>query len=265
MGAGTDTTGAVLSILIVNGSVGALPFPATSVALRAGTLGMPSFVTVKLSGQPSCAKPERASLQRNSTSTSFRYQPAAFGWVLAPPVTVGGVRSMSSVTMLLLGLTLPALSTACFGVDVWSRPSWENTWSSGQVDTPEVASAHVKWTVTGLLYQPKRFGSVVAAAVLDGGRVVDLERARLQRLDVACGVVARSDECMLAVRTHRHELIEERTRCRQVTERGDAHRVECTARLSKVRIEGLDLQPRVPLAGAEPVPAVLAGRIGRSD
>jgi hypothetical protein len=100
--------------------------------------------------------------------TSFLYQPAAFGSVVAAAEIVGRVVSIWTVTRLLAALTFPALSVI---VGVVDEPDVLKVWLAGQVAArPEPPrSAQVKLTVTGVvLFQPAGVGAGDAAATMVG-------------------------------------------------------------------------------------------------
>src|SRR5581483_3224365 len=96
--------------------------------------------------------------------------------------TVGGVRSIFTVTTLLGALVLPAMSATVWAVELTAVPSVLSTWTAGQAPAarpePPAASVQVKCTVTGPPYQPLPLGWLVAAAVTVGA-VVSIFTVRL--------------------------------------------------------------------------------------
>jgi hypothetical protein len=100
------TAGAVLSIFSVTVAVAVLP--ALSVT-DAETISLaPSAVTVWVGGQE--ATPEPESKQEKFTVTLVLFQPLAFGVGDVAAITVGGVLSMLTITLVVA--VLPALSVA---------------------------------------------------------------------------------------------------------------------------------------------------------
>ena len=83
-------------------------------------------------------------------------------------VTTGAVLSILTVTTLLATLALPARSVTACAVEAIAAPSLLNTWSAGQLTTPDRGSVQVKRIVTLPLYQPLALGALVAAALIVG-------------------------------------------------------------------------------------------------
>src|ERR1051326_6784688 len=75
---------------------------------------------------------------------------------------------VSMLTVTVMGLWLPALSTAS-RVTVCPAPSVVTVASAGQVAMPLSASLQVKLTVTAALFQPAAFGAGVTVPVIVGG------------------------------------------------------------------------------------------------
>ena len=158
--------GAVLSILMpLTAAVAALPALSATVTGPAPTLAPSPVMTLTAGQVPST--PESASLQTHCTATSPLYQPFAFaaGYV---GVMTGGVRSMfTSVTA--ARLLFPALSVAV-PLTLWPAPSLLRTVDAGvQLAIPDSASAQLKVTVTGELFQPLEFAAGVRAPAIAGG------------------------------------------------------------------------------------------------
>ena len=88
--------------------------------------------------------------------TSALYQSFAFGARSRAESIVGLVLSMLTVAGSVV--LLPALSVAVPMTD-WFWPSVETGWGVVQLAIPDSGSAHVKVTVTFVLFQPLRFAS----------------------------------------------------------------------------------------------------------
>jgi hypothetical protein len=99
-------------------------------------------------------------------ATSELFHPAALGAGVTKAEIEGAVLSMFSVTLVLA--VLPALSTACPEM-VWWAPSVLSVAGGGQLAIPEVASLHVKVTVTVVLFHPAALAAGLASAVITGG------------------------------------------------------------------------------------------------
>src|SRR3989442_858030 len=93
---------------------------------------------------------------------------------MVPPLNVAG-RSLhvtparpgrSSATVLVAAAVFPALPVTVPMTVL--MPSAVVTWSDGQVSTPDPGSTHVKWAVTGPLYQPFAFGDGVSVTRMTG-------------------------------------------------------------------------------------------------
>src|SRR2546428_3599852 len=96
--------------------------------------------------------PESVSAQLKRTVTSFLYQPAALGELVAAPLIVGAVLSMLIPETVVLAL-LPALSSAVPLAD-WAAPSALRVIGLVQLAIPERRSEQRKLAVTSLLFQP---------------------------------------------------------------------------------------------------------------
>src|SRR5690348_10468626 len=144
-------TGTARSILIPD-TVVVVELPARSVTVAEADRLSPSPVTVESAGHvPSM--PDRASEHVQWTTTSPRYHPPAFGWVVTAPVRTGLVLSMSMPPTVVESL-LPARSVAVPLTD-WFAP-WERVDALLQSAIPESPtwSAQENDTVTSALYQP---------------------------------------------------------------------------------------------------------------
>ena len=64
--------------------------------------------------------------------------------MVAAALTVGALLSILTVTTLLGALLLPAWSVIVGAVEATVAPSLLNTWSAGQLLTPDKSSAQVK-------------------------------------------------------------------------------------------------------------------------
>src|SRR5689334_21454903 len=94
------------------------------------------------------------------------FQPAALGGGLLVPVMPGGVLSIDMLAAALLR-TFPATSTTWPEIN-WFAPSALTVTGTGKVATPEVASVHVKLTVTLELFQPLSFAAGVTMRAIRG-------------------------------------------------------------------------------------------------
>src|SRR5439155_631072 len=122
---------------------------ADAVAARAS----PSPETVASAGAVAGSTPESASKALQWTTTSPRYHPAAFGAVVAAPLSVGGVVSTLMPSTVVEAL-LPAASTRVTG--------------RAQSTTPESASSQANDTVPGAAYQPAALAARSADAATRG-------------------------------------------------------------------------------------------------
>ena len=144
--------GAVRSILIPL-TVAEPSFPALSRTWTGPAVRFdPSPVTRLSPGTVLGSTPDRESEAVQWTTTSSLNQPFPFGVETIAPDTLGAVVSMLMWSMVALA-ALPAVSCAVPWAD-WFAP-WLLTIVSGEQSLiPERASAQVKSTVTGLLFQP---------------------------------------------------------------------------------------------------------------
>ena len=109
--------------------------------------------------------PELKSLAFRVTVTSELFQPAGFGSGATSAVTVGGLLSICTVTV--IWLALPARSTA---VPKRLLAPWAVTVTgSEQKSIPLPVSWQSKVTVTGPLFQPFPFGAESMIALIVGG------------------------------------------------------------------------------------------------
>ena len=126
------------------------PWPA--IVLSAGTL--------------EASTPERSSVAVQWIVTSPLYQPFAFGSVVAEPASSGFVLSMLTCSTV-ADAALPAVSVAEPEAD-WFAPWSVSVTSGAHAFTLESASAQVKWTVTGPLFQPLAFAGVRSVVIVGG-------------------------------------------------------------------------------------------------
>src|SRR5882672_1128083 len=105
--------------------------------------------------------PDPTSAHVKCVVTGVLFQPVLLAGGEDVAVTTGGVLSMFRVT--LVEAVLPAPSTAV-PVTTWPAPSAETTTGPVQLAMPEMASEHVKVTVTSVLFQPAGLGGGATAA-----------------------------------------------------------------------------------------------------
>src|SRR2546428_633772 len=85
---------------------------------------------------------------------------------VADTVTVSSVAPSTGEVKANADAVFPALSVTVPMTVL--MPSAVVTWSDGQVSTPDPGSTHVKWAVTGPLYQPFAFGDGVSVTRMTG-------------------------------------------------------------------------------------------------
>src|SRR4051794_12684538 len=99
--------------------------------------------------------------------TSPLYQPAALSGVVGAPTSVGFVRSMLTLSTVVV-LVLPALSCA-FPTTDWAAPSLASVTGSVHPAIPDSASEQTKLAVTGPLFQPNPFVAGARLPTIVGG------------------------------------------------------------------------------------------------
>src|SRR5262245_4192609 len=99
--------------------------------------------------------PERLSL---ALATTVALPPNGTGFGLTTGLRVGVVKSML-MPVCVLDALLPALSVHV-PIALWLTPSLLMFWLTLVLAAPEVASPHVQFTVTALLFQPLAFAAV---------------------------------------------------------------------------------------------------------
>src|SRR4051794_35779275 len=115
--------------------------------------------------------PERVSVQVKWMVGGVWYQPAAFLVPVTVGAMLGGVSSMLMSPTVAVAL-LPAWLTAVPDT-LWPAPSDVTAVGLGQVAIPDTASAQVKMTVTGPLFQPLPLAGVRTAVI--SGLVLSME------------------------------------------------------------------------------------------
>jgi len=110
------------------------------------------------------ASPERRSVAVPLTVTEGRFTTAPLAGAVM--LRIGGVLSMLRIALTVA--VFPALSTTDPWI-LWLAPSVVTVCGDEHVATPDVASEHVKLTVTSALFQPLAFGAGEAVAVIVGG------------------------------------------------------------------------------------------------
>ena len=108
------------------------------------------------------------------------FQLAEFGPGEAAAVMIGGVLSNLTVTDVLS--LFPALSVAV-PETTWFAPSLVKVWAGGQTATPDVASLHMKVTVTLVLFQPAALGAGDTIALI-AGRSLSTPTATVKRMRI---------------------------------------------------------------------------------
>src|SRR6266568_5652313 len=111
------------------------------------------------------AMPDKASVHVKCVVTGVVFQPLLLAAGEGAAVTTGGV--LATVRVTLVEAVLLARSTAV-PVTTWPAPSAETTTGPVQFAMPEVASEHVKVTVTLVLFQPLPLAGGSARAVIVG-------------------------------------------------------------------------------------------------
>src|SRR2546426_208101 len=111
------------------------------------------------------AMPAPGSEQSKCTVTGLLFHPFAFGAGVSVALIDGGPKSIL-IASLVADAVFPALSVTVPMTVL--MPSAVVTWSDGQVSTPDPGSTHVKWAVTGPLYQPFAFGDGVSVTRMTG-------------------------------------------------------------------------------------------------
>src|SRR6266511_2945803 len=127
----------------------------------------PSPVMVLSAGCVAGSIPDSKSWPVQWIVTLPLYQPYAFGFVVAAPVSVGAVRSMLT-SLTVADAVLPALSRA-WPVTLRPAPSFERVVGSSQPAMPDSASEQLKLTRTGPLFQPKAFAAGERLPSIVGG------------------------------------------------------------------------------------------------
>src|SRR4051794_4175733 len=140
-----------------------MELPAWSVAVLLAVRAVPSPVIVLLAG---LVVPDNVSVAVQATATSPLYQPAAFGFMVGLPDSVGATLSMLMPLMVVLAV-LSALSVTVPVTD-WLAALVLRVVGAEEVLTPGVGSPGAKETVTSVLSQPFVFAAGVREPVIVG-------------------------------------------------------------------------------------------------
>src|SRR4051795_2938754 len=161
------SVGGVRSMLIP-ARVAADVLPAMSVAVPVADCPAPSCSTTGV-GHPEGAMPLVPSAHVNPTATSVLFQPLTFAPGVASAVISGF--PLSRRTVVVADVVFPAASLT--DAAIVCSPSEATGVSAGHPAelSPESASLHVQWTVTGVRYQPAGFAATrrwVVESTTDG-------------------------------------------------------------------------------------------------